>query len=199
MKFFLLSLTVACFSFKALGDFHLISSVALVSASGPIYLEEEGQQMLAPPQGTFVQIFARPINSKGNFEAVRSRFSQEVVFELVQPGFFDGGISDALPGIEPEEDGEFFVRAWRGAATWEEATMNPEAFIGRTPVFRNETGFINTLAKDFVPSELDNMPSLTLEPVPEPSTIGLGLVGLLLLSWSIPCKKTKCSTPRNIR
>lgn len=153
------------------------ASVLLNNVYGFIYLNNNGDEILAPPEGTFAEVFARPAGSNMEFAQARN-LSGQAVFELSQPGFFDEGFSDGLKGFEPAQDGEFFVRAWRGASTWTEALNTQTAFIGKTPVFEDETGWIDKGTLDYRSSELDNMPSFTLEPVPEPSTVALGAIAL---------------------
>jgi hypothetical protein len=77
---------------------------------------------------------------------------------------------------------EFVVRAWRGAATWEEATVTQTALIGQTPVFENPVGYFDPSGTpDHIPTTLDNMPPLVLYPVPEPGVLSLGVIGSIII------------------
>jgi hypothetical protein len=101
------------------------------------------------------------------------------------PGQFSGG-SRVTPLTTPAGDNAWFqVRAWETAfgATYEEAKNNPTAIggrlalIGTSNVIQLSTGNPNAVPVKPAPN-LVGMQSFLVAPVPEPSVIALGLLGL---------------------
>jgi hypothetical protein len=96
--------------------------------------------------------------------------------------YFGGGRTITTPGSTVNGPVlAFQVRGWTAAhgATYEEALQNGAAFVGKNPIFTLKTKDPN------VP--LETVPSLylasgyqgfRLTPVPEPSVIGLGILGV---------------------
>jgi len=72
----------------------------------------------------------------------------------------------------------FEVKAWStGFASYEAALASgdPNVFVGRSGLFNNATGGAGTPPG---PAQLVVFPNVLVSPVPEPSTIALGLLGL---------------------
>jgi hypothetical protein len=185
-SFVIVAVVVTCSNLlKASPDHGATVTLENLQPNAPIFMPDGS---LAPVEASFVQVLGRSVDIGGEFIVLQDDASSESVFELFHPGFFSShfgpgsGISAPIPGITPPDEGEFIVRAWRGAATWEEAMNDPTAFIGQTPVFLNRTGsydFSDTPLH--LPESLLNMPSFTLFPVPEPSVYGLLICGAGLL------------------
>lgn len=81
-------------------------------------------------------------------------------------GFFDGGYG-VVPGVKQFDPAEVVIRAWRGAATWEQALTNRFAFVGESSVFTNRTGQSAPLPGGVNPAPLLNAPSFTIYPFPD--------------------------------
>ena len=160
----------------------------------PIYFWSGSGPILKAPADTYVQILARPPASATPFKPVGDFFGKTIFsIDPIFPGFFDAGLSTNVPGVGPNEMGEFYVRAWRGANTWEEALQNPNAFVGQSEVFQDRTGNIgigNVGGLEAHATALSHLRSFTILPVPEPSTLAMGFWGALLF-WPIIRKKRK--------
>lgn len=102
----------------------------------------------------------------------------------VASGFFQGGTRSA-PTATPGAAGWFQVRAWETAfgATYEAARGNTVTQNGRLALI-GTSNIIRVLTADPTavptptPAPLAGLQGFVLVPVPEPSTIGLGLLGL---------------------
>jgi hypothetical protein len=134
----------------------------------PILLYDGRTNQLAPA-GTRVQLFARAVGTNASFEPVRALVDLSVMtFDVLplDPGLFDAGpgVILRLRGMRPAE---FIVRAWLGAATWDEALTNRLAFVGHTPIFTNWTGELIPGPAPLNPATITNAPSFTMYPFPE--------------------------------
>jgi hypothetical protein len=102
------------------------------------------------------------------------------------PGYFGGG-TVTIPEVMPPGSAAYFeVRAWESSfgATFEEATQNDAALRGVSDAFMSDTGNPGAQPPD-LPADLGGLiPTFTVNVVPEPSVVALGLLGagtLLLL------------------
>jgi hypothetical protein len=101
---------------------------------------------------------------------------------IANVGFVNGG-QRIIPGVPGGQDGFFQVKAWNGGfATYEEALVGDPASImaGESTVFSVATADPNAVPPP-PPAALSTMQSFQVLPVPEPSTILLGLFGAGLL------------------
>lgn len=99
-------------------------------------------------------------------------------------GFWNPGASSArnIPGTLGNQSVFLIVRAWNTAAgaTWEAASLNADGRISSP----NAVGFAYTLGGDpgdgspaVTAPAMNGFQSFSLVPVPEPSTIALGILG----------------------
>jgi hypothetical protein len=85
-----------------------------------------------------------------------------------------------VTGVQPGESARFVVRAWQGAATYDQAKTGG-GYWGESPIFTVDA-LGGTPAGGGLPvatPTLDNLSAFTL--VPEPSTIALGVLGAAAL------------------
>lgn len=92
-----------------------------------------------------------------------------------------------VDGINPAGANAYFqVRAWEAAfgASYEEAIANPAligghlALAGTSNIGRIDTGDPTTVPPGTAPNTALTLKGFTLVPVPEPSVIGLGVLGI---------------------
>lgn len=94
-------------------------------------------------------------------------------------GFFSGGTLN-IPGVAPGATGTFQVRAWDSASGGSfEAATAAAGIVGESNVFQNDTGGAG--APPGPPGFLTNLQGFSVAPVPEPTTIALGLIGAAAL------------------
>jgi hypothetical protein len=116
--------------------------------------------------------------------ATASRQGLSTTFNSPQAGVFLGG-GRTVPTTANGGFGQFMVRVWdtRGGATYDLARQNTGGFqFGDSGVFRTDTADAAAVPIP-TPAPL-GMPAFNLTIIPEPSVIGLGLLGagaLLLL------------------
>jgi hypothetical protein len=96
-------------------------------------------------------------------------------------GYFSGG-ARTIEAVAPGADAVIQVRAWRAAdgATWEEASQSAAGWIGESAIITVGTGGDGSPPR--LPQPLLGLDGFNLTVVPEPSTIALGLLGLLGLA-----------------
>jgi hypothetical protein len=147
----------------------------------PIYYwTGPGTRDLAPVEGTYVQVLGRPAGATTAFELLPNT-DNKTNFKLLEPGYFDVGIL-IIYSVTGREGShlpvEFVVRSWRGASSWEAAQISPEALAGQTPVFQDDAiaNFIDATGPAR-PGFFSHITSFTLMPIPEPTVLGLGIVG----------------------
>lgn len=95
-------------------------------------------------------------------------------------GRFNGGLI-TLASVAPGNSAVFDVRAWSGGfASYEaaKASGNPADYIGTSGLFTSATGGVGSPPTGPV---LLTFPNIQVSPVPEPSTIALGLLGVGVL------------------
>jgi hypothetical protein len=115
-----------------------------------------------------VQVLARPVGSSAAFQVLAYRADPTRTAFFVGPdlGFFDAGYT-IVPGVQQYDPAEVHFRAWRGAATWEQALTNHSAFVGQSTIFTNRTGQSAPFPGGVNPAPLLNAPSFTIYPFPE--------------------------------
>jgi len=97
------------------------------------------------------------------------------------PGNFFSGVEPSITGVAPGSSATLVVQGWDGtfanyaAAVAAGGTEN----VGQTATFSNPTG--HTGSPPSPGAFLTGMPTLTLAPIPEPTTIALGGLGALSL------------------
>lgn len=98
-------------------------------------------------------------------------------------GRYSGGTRTTLNTTAPGASAVFQVRGWEAAygSTYEAALANPAALLanalfGKSALFTSATGGAGTPPSAAVALSA-TVPGFTLVPVPEPSTIALGLLG----------------------
>jgi len=105
---------------------------------------------------------------------------------------FDGrfnGPGLTIPGLAAGQSGTFVVKAWSGSFTTYELALagNPAGYFGVSDPFSNPTGGVPDPVTGVpgLPASLTGFTQpLSVQPIPEPSTIalaGLGLGALLLI------------------
>lgn len=119
-----------------------------------------------PTAGSFVQVLG---GATGGALQVLSSSTGLSIFTLSEPGFFDAGFA-VVPGVAEGGTGQFQVRAWRTAATYDLASER-----GNSVNYSNAVG-TNPAAPDLPRPALNQMPGFFVA-VPEPSTVILGLLG----------------------
>src|SRR5688572_15662730 len=72
-----------------------------------------------PVANSFVQMLGGPVG--GSMVALSRWGGNPSIFPLVEPGFYDGGFG-VVPGVAEGAQGQFQVRAWRNAATYDAAS-----------------------------------------------------------------------------
>lgn len=99
---------------------------------------------------------------------------------FVGNGYFSGGVVN-VPGIAPGATGTFQVRAWNSAAgaSYSAAAANPSGIVGESNVFTVQTGGAGQPPGP--PASLTGLQGFEVVPVPEPTTIALGLIGAAAL------------------
>jgi len=99
-------------------------------------------------------------------------------------GRYSGGVRTTGAGTAPDGTGAFLVRAWSTAdgASWEQASVVPNAWQGTSGIFQSATGGGGSPATLPVGLSATALPfTVALVPVPEPSVIMLGIAGAGLL------------------
>jgi len=97
---------------------------------------------------------------------------------FVAPGRYNGG-AVTINGVAGGASAALQVRAWSGAATYAAAVTTQNAFWGKSAVWTQVTGG----PAPNPPTAITGTPgvnafTVTQNPIPEPSTIALGLLGL---------------------
>jgi hypothetical protein len=130
-------------------------------ANTPVFYQTEGNKAGA---GCYIAIFS-------GADAVASTSGGATIFSLADdPGFFDGGIGN-VPGLADNAPATFTAIAWKGDGT---AAGMAAALEKGTVTWTQNTG-ANSPPNLPSPAVL-NLPSLLI-PIPEPTTIALGLIG----------------------
>jgi len=127
-----------------------------------------------PLDGGFAEVLAGP-DAASLVPVSNGSTTTFFVGGLNGAGNFDGG-SGPVTGVPDNSTAVFIVRAWKGASTFDAATIR-----GQSAQFSNSVGS----GGDGVPASAPNpapllsMPSFTLSStvVPEPTTMALGLFG----------------------
>ena len=137
----------------------------------PIYMWDSrtATTNLAPVPGTFVQVLGRPARSTNEFEIARYYLGgPPLTIPMSEPGFFYRADADigAIPGVPESTKADIIIRAWNGAANWEEALGTPSAFVGQSPIFENPTG-TNPFPPGIPGPQPLNAPSFTMYLQPE--------------------------------
>lgn len=85
----------------------------------------------------------------------------------------------AIPGIAAGSPAFIQLRAWEaaGGATWDAASVNPAARVGQSATITVTLG-----GGTLPPAYLAGLAEFAVVPVPEPSTIALGLLGVAMLA-----------------
>jgi hypothetical protein len=133
----------------------------------PIFFFDGAATQFASYQ-TLVQVLGRPVGSSNDFQVVSSIGGDATFYTGMgqDAGFFDGGIG-VVPSVKQFDPAEVHFRAWRGAATWEQALTNKSAFVGQSTIFTNRTGQSAPFPGGVNPAPLLNAPSFTIYPFPE--------------------------------
>jgi len=160
-----------------------IGSVSFGNTSGnPVRLLDGTLVPRAAAGGTYYAELMSALD--GADFATASRQGATTTFNSPQAGVFLGG-GRTVPTTQNGGIGQFMVRVWdtRGGATYDLAKNNFGGFqFGNTGVFNVDTADAAAIP---IPTAANmNMPTFNLTIVPEPSVIGLGLLGagaLLLL------------------
>lgn len=138
------------------------------NTSAPIYYLASGTQA---PSEVFVEVLARADAGSAFTSAdLMSETKNTVYYDSGAYYFYEGAIPVA--GITPGASGDFMVRAWTGAATYDEATIRAES-----PIISQVTG--NWTASTSPPPDvyLNFNQGMTMGAVPEPATIALLAIG----------------------
>jgi hypothetical protein len=85
---------------------------------------------------------------------------------------FLSSIAVAIPGVTPGTEATLQVWAWAGSGAFGD---QGNTYAGKSPTFTALTGGAGNPPS--TPTALNNFPSFEVVPVPEPSTIALGLIG----------------------
>jgi hypothetical protein len=98
---------------------------------------------------------------------------------FVGNGFFTGG-TVTVPTVAPGATGSFQVRAWRSAdgASYD-AAVAAAGVVGQSGTFPVATGGAGQPPGP--PASLTGLTAFTVAPIPEPTTIALGLIGAAAL------------------
>lgn len=135
-----------------------------------------------PSGGTYNAelVFAPDGTPTASFDAVATRVGGAITF--FSAGLFNGGGRTVNQGITPAGGfGLFQVRVWdtRTGSDYLSASLNPNGFVGTSQILRVDTGDPTTVPPG-TPTPLTGagLASFTVSPVPEPSVIGLGLLGV---------------------
>lgn len=135
----------------------------------------------APAAGTYVQLLGAAAG--GTLAPTTLNSTTDTSFNGIDDGgFFDKGVA-VIPGVADKASVDLQLQAWRGAATYDAATLR-----GATTTWNQLSGGWNTTSSP--PGTADSIvlqvptTGLTIGPVtsvPEPSTIALGLLGAAAL------------------
>jgi hypothetical protein len=135
------------------------------TGASPIFVNQTGT--LAPMGSTFVELLA-------GTTVVPDAVSGATLIPMSEDGMFFGG-TGAVPGLAPNATTTFTLRAWTGAAG---STYDTALNRGETS-WSQATGSWDSAAVPPSPPggpDMQNGAVLIL-PIPEPSTIALGLLG----------------------
>jgi len=160
-------------------NFANASATAVTLADGtrvPVGTRFLAELMYAPDLGG-------AIPPEAAFDAVATRVGATSSFggsAQVLPGIFQGG-GRTVSSISPSGGfGLFQVRVWESGAgaSWSEAMAggNANYQAGHSAILRVDTGD-PTLVPAQTPAALTGLTAFQLQPIPEPSVIGLGLLG----------------------
>jgi hypothetical protein len=162
----------------------------------PIYYwTGQGTRDLAPVEGTFVQVLARPGGTIADFKILSSTVGVST-FGLVALGYFSAGIlqiPSVTGSVGSQQPVDFIIRAWHGADNWESAQITPGALAGKTPVFQETVQLYERPIDVIVTENLAHASSFTLVPIPEPSAIILGVLGTVMI---LLIRRASSSHPR---
>lgn len=140
---------------------------------------------LVPVSGMFhVELFAGPSTATteaqlttGLLDAPTSTTPVRILADIQADGFFFGPTA-YVQGIAGGGTAVFQVRAWSGSsASYAAALTAPGALVGKSTLF-TVAGLGNPLASPSTLPAALNMPGFTVAPVPEPSVIVLGILGV---------------------
>ncbi len=142
----------------------------------PIYDSVSGE----PLDSTFyAQLFAGPANS---LEAALVAIDNPIQFFDTPAGDFFGA-DVAIPGVSPGATVTIQVRVWSVAAgnnwttAYNAALNNGNYHVGKSSLFQNLTGSFGNAVE--IAPQLN--PNFYVGPVPEPSTLALGALGIGLV------------------
>lgn len=132
-----------------------------------------GSTTRLPVSGSFVQVLGGPVG--GPLVVLQASTGLEI-FTLFEPGFFDGGFGN-VSGVPEYELGQFQIRAWRKAPTFDSAIEK-----GESALFIERVG--NNAAVAFPappnPGAMFNAPSFVVQ-IPEPGSVTLIFLGAVAL------------------
>ncbi len=157
----------------AQGTFNLVNGSPSVDAA-----ISDSQGALIPDTGFWIQAFtaAGPGAAAGSLTALGTPFRSEVG----DPGYFYNGVT-SIPGLAGGTTASVQIRAWSDDQnSYAAAVSNPGSQWGASNVVDVDLVSGTALNKELVGL---NAFQLTLNPVPEPSVIMLGLAGAGLL-WA---------------
>ena len=181
--------TIVISALTALASLSLYAqgTVSFVNATATRVFEPNGTTAVAGTRGYQAElVFAQDGTTDAEFEATATRLGAAAVIGTPVAGLFSGGTRTA-PTATAGGFGRFQVRVWQTTAgnDWRSviAAGRPNDFVGESAILRIDTGDPTTIPPGTA-SGLTGLTAITLRPVPEPSVIGLGLLGagaLLLL------------------
>jgi len=155
----------------AVQSFAAVSAVVLADNYGSGAGQIKDASGLAPAT-TFVEVWAGAAGSGATTMIASGNFAEA--------GYFDLG-AQVIPGVAGGGSADFMVRAWEGASTFAAATTS-----GTVSWTQGSLGsFDDSVSPPPVKTGPElNMPAFTLgagAPIPEPSTIALGVLGAAAL------------------
>ena len=179
-KLLLITALAAVASLSAYGQ----GSVAFQNntATRVILQNADGTTTFVPTGSRFTAelVFAPDGTSTDAFQTAATRVGNTVTFGPAI-GLFNGGGRTAAGVVPPGGFGLFQVRVWETASglDYNTAVASGTGFAGQSGILRVDTGDPTTVPPG-TPTQLtaSGLTSFIVSPVPEPSTIALGLLGV---------------------
>jgi hypothetical protein len=157
---------------------------ANATASRVVLQNADGTTTFVPvgPRFTAELVFAPDGTSAGEFQFAATRVGGTTTFGPVA-GLFSGGGRTATGVVPPGGFGLFQVRVWEtgtgGALDYNTAVLSGQGFAGQSGILRVDTGDPTTTPPGTATAlTASGLTSFIVSPVPEPSTIALGLLGV---------------------